>query len=34
MAVGGSPSTEVLGTLDGNVPDSAVRSAVERFERG
>jgi len=34
MALGGSPETHVLGTLDGNVPDAAVRTAVDRFERG
>jgi LCP family protein required for cell wall assembly len=34
MAVGGSPSTHVLGTLDGNVPPATVRAAVERFETG
>jgi LCP family protein required for cell wall assembly len=34
MAVGGTPSTHVLGTLDGNVPPAAVRAAVEGFESG
>jgi LCP family protein required for cell wall assembly len=34
MATGGSPSTHVLGTLDGNVPPEAVRAAVQRFEKG
>jgi LCP family protein required for cell wall assembly len=34
MATGGSPTTHVLGTLDGNVPPEAVRAAVKRFERG
>jgi LCP family protein required for cell wall assembly len=34
MAVGGTPSTHVLGTLDGNVPPAAVRAAVDRFRSG
>ncbi|MEA2178204.1 MAG: hypothetical protein QOG77_1501 [Solirubrobacteraceae bacterium] len=34
MALGGTPETHVLGTLDGNVPDSVVRGAVERFRKG
>ena len=34
MALAGTPTTNVLGTLDGNVPDAAVRSAVDRFEGG
>jgi LCP family protein required for cell wall assembly len=34
MATGGSPTTHVLGTLDGNVPPQAIHAAVQRFERG
>lgn len=34
MAIGGSPSTHVLGTLDGNVPDDRRRREVRRFLRG
>jgi hypothetical protein len=34
MAVGGTPSTHVLGTLDGNVPDALKQREVEAFRRG
>lgn len=34
LAVAGSPETNVLGSLDGNVPDSAKRAAVRRFLDG
>jgi LCP family protein required for cell wall assembly len=34
MAVGGSPETRVLGSLDGDVPPATVRTAVDRFEDG
>jgi LCP family protein required for cell wall assembly len=34
LAVGGSPSTHVLGSLSGVVPDDQRRQAVDRFLRG
>lgn len=34
LAVGGSPETNVLGTLDGNVPESRKSAAVRRFMDG
>ena len=34
LAIGGTPETSVLGTVDGNVPDDAKRRAVERFLHG
>ena len=34
MALGGTPQTHVLGTLDGNIPPATVQAAVERYKRG
>lgn len=34
LAVSGNPKTRVLGTFDGNVPESVKRSAVRRFLKG
>ena len=34
MALSGTPTTHVLGTLDGNIPPEAVRAAAERFREG
>ena len=34
MALGGTPTTHVLGTLDGNIAPEAVRAAAERFRAG
>jgi LCP family protein required for cell wall assembly len=34
MAMSGTPTTHVLGTLDGNIPPEAVRAAAERFREG
>jgi LCP family protein required for cell wall assembly len=34
LAVGGTPDTSVLGTVDGNVPDDRRQRAVERFLEG
>lgn len=34
LAIGGTPETSVLGTVDGNVPDERKQRAVERFLDG
>jgi anionic cell wall polymer biosynthesis LytR-Cps2A-Psr (LCP) family protein len=34
MAMGGTPTTHVLGTLDGNIAPETVRAAAERFRSG
>jgi hypothetical protein len=34
LAIGGTPETSVLGTVDGNVPDDRKQRAVERFLDG
>jgi LCP family protein required for cell wall assembly len=34
LAVGGTPETSVLGTIDGNVPDGVKQAAVRRFMAG
>ena len=34
MAMGGTPTTHVLGTLDGDIPPATVRAAAERFRAG
>jgi LCP family protein required for cell wall assembly len=34
IALSGTPTTHVLGTLDGNIPPEAVRAAAERFREG
>lgn len=34
LAIGGTPETNVLGTVDGNVPDARRQAAVDRFMNG